>query len=131
MKNKLNNDKFSVLRIILFILIFLFVVFCFINLILYYTYKNVVLPNSYIDELKISNYSYEEVKKKIKEKDLITQFNEVKTIMENTIKLSFIDDVLTKRISRLVLGIVEALISITISSKGPSIFKSPLAITVP
>ena len=66
MKNKLNNDKFSILRIILFILIFLFVVFCFINLILYYTYKNVVLPNSYIDELKISNYSYEEVKKKIK-----------------------------------------------------------------
>ena len=66
MKNKLNNDKFSVLRIILFILIFLFVVFCFINLILYYTYKNVVLPNSYIDELKISNYSYKEVEKKIK-----------------------------------------------------------------
>lgn len=66
MKNKLNNDKFSVLRIILFILIFLFVVFCFINLILYYTYKNVVLPNSYIDELKISNYSYKEVEKKIR-----------------------------------------------------------------
>ena len=59
MKNKLNNDKFIKLRIILFILIFLFVVFCFINLILYYTYKNVVLPNSYIDELKISNYSYD------------------------------------------------------------------------
>lgn len=66
MKNKLNNNKFSILRIILFILIFLFVVFCFINLVLYYTYKNVVLPNSYIDELKISNYSYEEVEKKIK-----------------------------------------------------------------
>lgn len=66
MKNKLNNDKFVKLRIILFILIFLFVVFCFINLILYYTYKNVVLPNSYIDELKISNYSYDKVKEKIK-----------------------------------------------------------------
>ena len=66
MKNKLNNDKFSILRIILFILIFLFVVFCFINLVLFYTYKKVVLPNSYIDELKISNYSYEEVEKKIK-----------------------------------------------------------------
>ena len=66
MKNKLNNDKFIKLRTILFILIFLFVIFCFINLILYYTYKNVVLPNSYIDELKISNYSYDKVKEKIK-----------------------------------------------------------------
>lgn len=66
MKNKLNNNKLSILGIILFILIFLFVVFCFINLILYYNYKNVVLPNSYIDELKISNYSFEEVEKKIK-----------------------------------------------------------------
>lgn len=65
MGNKINNDKFLLFRIILLILVFLFVVFCFINLILYRTYKNVVLPNSYIDELKISNYSYDDVKKKI------------------------------------------------------------------
>ena len=65
MGNKINNDKFLIFRIILLILVFLFVVFCFINLILYRTYKNVVLPNSYIDELKISNYSYDDVKKKI------------------------------------------------------------------
>ena len=38
----------------------------FYRLILYYTYKNAVLPNSYIDELKISNYSYDKVKEKIK-----------------------------------------------------------------
>ena len=84
MKNKLNKDKFSILRIIVFILIFLFVVFCFVNLILYYTYKNVVLPNSYIEELKISNYSYEEVEKKIKfnssdilSKEIILNINSV------------------------------------------------------
>ena len=65
MKNKLNNDKFFVLRIILFILVFLFLIFCLLNIILFCTYKNVVLPNSYIDKLNISNYSYKKVEKKI------------------------------------------------------------------
>ena len=65
MKNKLNNDKFFVLKIILFILVFLFLIFCLLNIILFCTYKNVVLPNSYLDKLNISNYSYSKVKKKI------------------------------------------------------------------
>ena len=65
MKNKLNNDKFFVLKIILFILVFLFLIFCLLNIILFCTYKNVVLPNSYIDKLNISNYSYSKVEKKI------------------------------------------------------------------
>ena len=62
MKNKLNNDKFSILRIILFILIFLFVVFCFINLILYYTYKKIEIIYKEIVEKNV----IEKVKKQIK-----------------------------------------------------------------
>lgn len=65
MKKILNNDKFFVFKIILFILIFLFLIFCILNIILFCTYKNVVLPHSYIDELDISNYSYKKVEKKI------------------------------------------------------------------
>ena len=65
MKKKLNNDKFFVFKVILFILIFLFLIFCLLNIILFYTYKNVVLPNSLIDKLDISNYSYKKVEKKI------------------------------------------------------------------
>ena len=47
------------------------------------------------------------------------------------IKLSLIDDVFTNLISRTVPGIVYALMFITISSNGPSILRSPLAITEP
>ena len=76
MKKKLNNDKFFVFKVILFILIFLFLIFCLLNIILFYTYKNVVLPNSLIDKLDISNYSYKKVEKKIDfNKNVILLFN--------------------------------------------------------